>query len=102
MRQRHVEGFVHARRPRRVGRERLLPIARQLGRRARRKMYPKRRTTYGVARFGSRNGTKITGRTRGVRTTTLKRSSGSKKWNVTTRSGLVLRTVRIAACEGAS
>ena len=45
----------------------------------RRKMYPKRRTTSGVARFGSRNGTKITGRTRGVRTTTLKRSSGSKK-----------------------
>src|SRR5207302_1593695 len=65
-------------------------------------MYPKRRTTSGVARFGSRNGTKITGRTRGVRTTTLKRSSGSKKWNVTPGSGLVLRTVRIAACEGAS
>ena len=63
----------------------------------RRKMYPNRCTTSGVATLGSRNGTKITGRIRGLRTTTRKCSSGSKKWNVTTRSFAVLRTVRIAA-----
>ena len=63
----------------------------------RRKMYPNRRTTSGVATFGRRNGTNSTSRTRGLRNTTRKRSSGSKKWNVTTRSRAVLRTVRIAA-----
>ena len=44
----------------------------------------------------------MTGRARGLRTITLKRSSGSKKWNVTSRSRVVLRTWRTAPVAGAS